>query len=62
MSGQGIKPLRWPPKVQVVDQILALAEPYALAVDNEHPEDVANSLIVAIEVAWRAVKPLGDDT
>ena len=51
----------WPSRAHVIAQILDVAEPYALGYDAEHPEDIAGALIVAIEVAWRAVKPLDVD-
>lgn len=48
---------QWPSRKAVIDEILTIAEPYARAQRNiDHPEDIANALIVAIEVAWRAVK------
>lgn len=51
-------PQRWPPRDQVIDEILAIAESYARSRDNlDHPEDIAVAIIAAVEVAWRAIKP-----
>lgn len=49
----------WPHKNDIIRDLLAVAESYTKNVDNlRHPEDIANSLCVAIEIAWRGIKPL----
>ena len=52
-------PLEWPPPLDIVDELLDVARDYALSHDTiTHPQDIANALTTAIEVAWRTVKPV----
>ena len=51
----------WPPKERIIGELLATAQSYATDAGNiSHPQDIADALTTAIEVAWRTIRPVGE--